>query len=106
MWSQPFSTRTSPCTPIESRWSSSRAASEATVMTASSHVRGRFHGTAVPGRYGIDAGMAENWKDRLGGDREASRKNVQDWMNGQGGRILAACLIALVVFGIVKIFQG
>ncbi|MFD1211789.1 hypothetical protein ACFQ36_07020 [Arthrobacter sp. GCM10027362] len=51
--------------------------------------------------------MAENWKDRLGSDREASRKNVQDWMNGQGGKILAACLIALVVFGIIKLFlQG
>ncbi|NMR31963.1 hypothetical protein [Crystallibacter degradans] len=48
--------------------------------------------------------MAENWKDRFGGDLEEKSKNIQDWMYGSGGKVLGAILVVLGLYFVLRIF--
>lgn len=50
-------------------------------------------------------GMSEkNFKDRLADDRARNDREIGDWMNGDGSKVLAVILIALVIWGVVSLF--
>lgn len=48
-------------------------------------------------------GMSEQrLRDRMADDRARNNREIQDWMNGDGGKVLAVILIALVLWGVVS----
>lgn len=42
--------------------------------------------------------------DRLSDKNDGDKREIEDWMAGDGSKVMAVMLIALVIWGIVSIF--
>lgn len=49
--------------------------------------------------------MAEgNWKDRFNSGRDEDRRNIQDWMYGDGSKVFAALIVVLAAWFVISLF--